>query len=410
MKDFTSKTQESLLSKSLEEIAREGARRMLEIVLKVEISDFIEQHDMIRDPQGHRQITRNGYHPKRKIMTGIGEIDVQVPRSRDHRKGQSKPVNFQSQIIPPYLRRSGDLDEFIPFLYLKGISTGDFSEVLSQLVGKEVSLSANTVVRLKEEWEKEYEDWSRRDLSDKNYVYWWVDGVYFNVRLEDERSCILVIMGATQDGKKELIAIEDGFRESEISWRNILLKLKQRGLKRGPELAVGDGSLGFWKAMLKEFPETRHQRCWVHRTANVLDKMPKSIQKQAKRQIHDIYLAPSKDEALKAFENFVKLYEAKFPRAVECLLKTKKETLAFYDFPAEHWRHIRSTNPIESTFATVRLRTYKTKGCGSRTTTLTMVFKLAKSAERRWQKLHSSNLIPLVMEGIKFIDGVRHAA
>jgi putative transposase len=410
MKDFTSKTQESLLSKSLEEIAREGARRMLEIVLKVEISDFIEQHDMIRDPQGHRQITRNGYHPKRKIMTGIGEIDVQVPRSRDHRKGQSKPVNFQSQIIPPYLRRSGDLDEFIPFLYLKGISTGDFSEVLSQLVGKEVSLSANTVVRLKEEWEKEYEDWSRRDLSDKNYVYWWVDGVYFNVRLEDERSCILVIMGATQDGKKELIAIEDGFRESEISWRNILLKLKQRGLKRGPKLAVGDGSLGFWKAMLKEFPETRHQRCWVHRTANVLDKMPKSIQKQAKRQIHDIYLAPSKDEALKAFENFVKLYEAKFPRAVECLLKTKKETLAFYDFPAEHWRHIRSTNPIESTFATVRLRTYKTKGCGSRTTTLTMVFKLAKSAERRWQKLHSSNLIPLVMEGIKFIDGVRHAA
>jgi putative transposase len=410
MKDFTSKTQESLLSKSLEEIAREGARRMLEIVLKVEISDFIEQHDMIRDPQGHRQITRNGYHPKRKIMTGIGEIDVQVPRSRDHRKGQSKPVNFQSKIIPPYLRRSGDLDEFIPFLYLKGISTGDFSEVLSQLVGKEVSLSANTVVRLKEEWEKEYEDWSRRDLSDKNYVYWWVDGVYFNVRLEDERSCILVIMGATQDGKKELIAIEDGFRESEISWRNILLKLKQRGLKRGPKLAVGDGSLGFWKAMLKEFPETRHQRCWVHRTANVLDKMPKSIQKQAKRQIHDIYLAPSKDEALKAFENFVKLYEAKFPRAVECLLKTKKETLAFYDFPAEHWRHIRSTNPIESTFATVRLRTYKTKGCGSRTTTLTMVFKLAKSAERRWQKLHSSNLIPLVMEGIKFIDGVRHAA
>lgn len=410
MQDFTSKPKESLLSKSLEEIAREGARRMLEIALESEITDFIEQYDMIRDPQGRRQITRNGYHPRRKVATGIGEIEVRVSRSRDHRQGHSDDICYQSKIIPPYLRRSRDLDEFIPFLYLKGISTGDFSEVLSQLMGTDVSLSPGTVVRLKEQWEEEYNQWSNCDLSDKKFAYWWVDGVYFNIRLEEERSCVLIIMGATEEGKKELIAVEDGYRESSISWNSILLNLKSRGLKEGPKLAIGDGALGFWNALSKEFPETKHQRCWVHRTANVLDKMPKSVQEQAKRLIHDIYLAPTKKEALKAFDKFVKLYEAKFPKAVQCLLKTKSETLAFYDFPAEHWRHIRSTNPIESTFATVRLRTHKTKGSGSRIASLTMVFKLVQAAEKRWQKLHSSNLIPLVLEGVKFIDGVRHAA
>ncbi|MCK4816783.1 IS256 family transposase [bacterium] len=410
MQDCTLKTQKSLFSKSLEELAREGARKMIEIALEAEITDFIDSFKAIRDESGRRQLIRNGYHPRRKIVTGIGEIDVRVPRSRDHREGFSDAICYHSKIIPPYLRRSKDLDEFIPFLYLKGISTGDFSEVLSQLVGKDVSLSAGTVVRLKEQWEEEYNRWSGRDLSDKRYVYWWVDGVYFNIRLEEERSCMLIIMGATEDGKKELVAVEDGYRESSISWNNILLNLKSRGLKRGPKLATGDGSLGFWNALSKEFPETRHQRCWVHRTANVLDKMPKSVQKQAKRQIHDIYLAPSKEEALKAFDKFVKLYDAKFPKATQCLLKTKKETLAFYDFPAEHWRHIRSTNPIESTFATVRLRTHKTKGCGSRIASLTMVFKLIQAAEKRWQRLHSSNLIQLVLNGVKFIDGVQHAA
>ena len=410
MKDFTLKNQESLLSKSLEEIAREGARKMLEVALESEITDFIDRYDSIRDGKGCRQITRNGYHPRRKIVTGIGEIDIRVPRSRDHRDRFSSHISYQSKIIPPYLRRSKDMDEFIPFLYLKGISTGDFSEVLSQLTGNDVSLSPGTVVRLKEQWEEEYTRWSKRDLSDKRYVYWWVDGVYFNIRLEEERSCMLIIMGATADGKKELIAVEDGYRESSISWNNILLNLKNRGLKGGPKLATGDGSLGFWNALSKEYPQTKHQRCWVHRTANVLDKMPKSVQKQAKRQIHDIYLAPTKEEALKGFDKFVKLYEAKFPKAVQCLLKTKKETLAFYDFPAEHWRHIRSTNPIESTFATVRLRTHKTKGCGSRMASLTMVFKLVQAAEKRWQKLHSSNLIQMVLNDVKFIDGVQHAA
>ncbi len=410
MKDFTLKRTESLLSKSLEELAREGARKMLEIALEAEITDFIDQYDMIRDSMGRRQITRNGYHPRRKVATGIGEIQVRVGRSRDHREGYSSHICYQSKIIPPYLRRSRDLDEFIPFLYLKGISTGDFSEVLSQLMGKDVSLSPGTVVRLKEQWVEDYNRWSKRDLSDKRYVYWWVDGVYFNIRLEEERSCMLMIMGATEEGKKELIAVEDGYRESSISWSNILLGLKRRGLKGGPKLATGDGALGFWNALSKEFPKTKHQRCWVHRTANVLDKMHKSIQKQAKRHIHDIYLAPTKEEALKEFDEFVKLYEAKYPKAVQCLLKTKKETLAFYDFPAEHWRHIRSTNPIESTFATVRLRTNKTKGCGSRIATLTMVFKLVQAAEKRWQKLHSSNLIQLVLNEVKFIDGVHHAA
>ena len=410
MKDFTLKNQESLLSKSLEEIAREGARKMLEVALESEITDFIDRYDSIRDGKGCRQITRNGYHPRRKIVTGIGEIDIRVPRSRDHRDRFPSHISYQSKIIPPYLRRSKDMDEFIPFLYLKGISTGDFSEVLSQLTGNDVSLSPGTVVRLKEQWEEEYTRWSKRDLSDKRYVYWWVDGVYFNIRLEEERSCMLIIMGATADGKKELIAVEDGYRESSISWNNILLNLKNRGLKGGPKLATGDGSLGFWNALSKEYPQTKHQRCWVHRTANVLDKMPKSVQKQAKRQIHDIYLAPTKEEALKGFDKFVKLYEAKFPKAVQCLLKTKKETLAFYDFPAEHWRHIRSTNPIESTFATVRLRTHKTKGCGSRMASLTMVFKLVQAAEKRWQKLHSSNLIQMVLNDVKFIDGVQHAA
>lgn len=410
MRDCTLKPQESLLSKSLEELAREGAREMLKVALEAEITDFIGQYDGLRDQSDHRQITRNGYHSSRKIVTGIGEIDVRVPRSRDNREVFSNKICYHSKIIPPYLRRSKDLDEFIPFLYLKGISTGDFSDVLSQLMGKEVSLSPATVVRLKEQWQEEYNRWSGRDLSDKRYVYWWVDGVYFNIRLEEERSCMLIIMGATEDGRKELIAVEDGYRESSISWNNILLDLKSRGLKEGPKLATGDGSLGFWNALSQEFPETKHQRCWVHRTANVLDKMPKSIQKQAKRQIHDIYLAPTKQEALRAFDKFVKLYEAKFPKAVQCLLKTKTETLAFYDFPAEHWRHIRSTNPIESTFATVRLRTHKTKGCGSRITSLIMVFKLVQAAEKRWQRLHSSNLIQLVLNGIKFIDGVQHAA
>lgn len=421
MNNFNLKFEKSLplnfFEKSITEIAREGAKTMLKIALDAEIIEYIDSHSDELTVEGLQRIVRNGYHKERLLQTGVGTLKVRVPRSRDRSqekggvcKGKSDPKVFESRIVPRYLRRTQEINELIPLLYLKGISSGDFSEVLSQLLDQEVSLSSNTVCRLKAEWVEEYEAWSCSDLSGKSYVYWWVDGVYFNTRLEEEKSCILVIIGTTQEGRKELVAIESGFRESEIGWKDILLSLKARGLEEGPKLAIGDGALGFWKALTEIFPETRQQRCWVHRLRNVLDKLPKSLQKQAKRHIHAIYLAPTRKEAEKAFDKFVTLYESKYPKAVECLLKTKAETLAFYDFPAEHWRHIRSTNPIESTFATVRLRTYKTRGCCSRESILTMVFKLVQAAQKRWQRIRGHNIIPLVLEGSKFIDGVRHAA
>ena len=289
---------------------------------------------------------------------------------------------------------------------MRGISTNDFSEVLSSLLGSEVSLSAASVVRLKESWHQEFSDWNKRDLSDKKYVYWWVDGVYFNVRLENERGCILVIIGATETGEKELLAVHSGYQESEISWLEVLRDLKSRGLSSAPKLVTGDGALGFWKAMTQEYPEARGQRCWVHKTANVLDKMPKKYQPSAKQKIHEIYLAASKTDALKAFDKFVSTYQAKYSKAVECLIKDKETTLSFYDFPAEHWQHIRSTNPIESTFATVRLRTHKTKGSGSLRDATAMVFKLSLAAQKRWRRLRGHKKIPLVMAGKKFKDGL----
>ena len=410
MRDFTLKRSESLLTKSLEEIAREGAHKMLKTALEAEVSEFIENYVNLKDSKGRRLITRNGYHNSRDIVTGIGNLQVRVPRSRDLRNDSESPIVFNSTIVPKYLRRAEKIEDLIPFLYLKGISSSHFSEVLSKLSGDEISLSSNTALRLTDQWEQEHEEWSKRDLSEKEYIYWWVDGVYFNVRKEKDKSCILVIIGATRDGRKELVAVHDGFRESELSWSGILLSLKNMGLKNGPKLAIGDGFLGFWNAINKHFPDTIHQRCWVHRTANVLEKMPKSIQKQSKRDIYDIYLAPKKEEALKAFDKFVKTYEAKYPKATECILKTKEQTLAFFDFPAEHWRHIRSTNPVESTFASVRLRTYKTRACCKRTTIFTMVFKLVQAAEKKWQKLYGYKFIADVLNGVKFIDGVRDAA
>lgn len=410
MRDFTLKEEKNLLDSSMEELLREGARKMLEIAVEAEVLEFVSNFSDMTDPFGRRQITRSGYHNHRKITTCIGDIDVRVPRTRDNRRESDNKIVFKSSIVPRYLRRISRVDEMIPFLYLKGISSGHFSEVLSTLAGHEISISSNTVLRLTEQWQEEYTEWSKRDLSRKKYIYWWVDGIYFNVRCEDDRSCFLVIIGATEEGRKELIYIKDGFRESELSWESIILDLKNMGLKEGPKLATGDGSMGFWKALSKHFPESKHQRCWVHRTANVLEKMPKSIQIQAKRDIHEIYLAPGKEEALKAFDKFVTLYGAKYPNAVKCLLKTKNETLAFYDFPAEHWQHIRSTNPIESTFASVRLRTYKTRGCCKRETIFAMVFKLVQAAENNWQRLRGYNLIPLVLEGVKFVNGVQHAA
>jgi len=346
---------------------------------------------------------RNGYLPQRTIQTGIGDIAVKAPRVRD-RGGK---LRFGSAILPPYLRRTKTIEELLPWLYLKGISTGGFSEALASLLGRDApGLSASTISRLKTIWQEEHARWERRSLAGNQYVYLWVDGIHFGVRLEEANQCILVVMGATPEGKKELIALADGFRESEQSWKEVLLDVKARGLKIDPKLAVGDGALGFWKALPQVYGATREQRCWVHKTANVLNKLPKHLQAKAKSDLHQIWMASTRDEAHNAFDSFVKRYEPKYEKATECLAKDKDALLAFYDFPAEHWIHLRTTNPIESTFATVRLRTAKTRGCGSRPGILSMVFKLAKSAETRWRALRGSELIAKVITGIQFKDGV----
>ena len=392
---------------ALEQIAREGARRMLAMALENEITEFIQKHKSLVDENGKQVVVRNGYHDDREIVTGLGPVSIRQPRLDDRKIGKySNDERFSSKILPRYLRRIPSIDNLIPVLYLKGISTNDFPKALSSILGEGVKgLSAANIVRLKQGWENEYREWSRRDLSDKKYVYFWVDGIYFNVRLDSERSCILVIMGADEDGNKELIAVSDGYRESKTAWRELLLNLKGRGLEMGPNLAVGDGALGFWAALEEIYPKTKKQRCRVHKTANILDKMPKSIQSKAKSKIHDMYMAETKESALKAFDHFVESFGSKYPRAVECLEKDKNDLFTFYDFPGVHWIHIRTTNPVESTFATVRNRTKRTKGSGSRTATLTMVYKLSLEAGKTWKKLKGHKLLPLVLREAKFIDG-----
>ena len=405
-RDYLEKQVKEESKSALELIIREGACRMLQVAIENEIGEYIERFKGAKDIRGRRLVVRNGSLPEREIVTGIGLLEVKQPRIHDKREGEA----FTSTILPRYIRRVPSIDALIPALYLKGISTGDFSKVLESILGKNATgLSATNIVRLKKLWEQDYEDWAGRDLSHKRYVYFWADGIYFNVRLgdvENKRQCILVIMGTLEDGKKELVSILDGYRESKQAWQEMLRDLKQRGLKECPKLAVGDGGLGFWAALREEFPETIEQRCWVHKTANVLDKMPKSIQPRAKVHICDMYMAPTRDEAFRAYDYFLSHYRAKYEKACECLRKDKESLFAFYDFPAEHWRHIRSTNPIESTFATVRLRTKRTKGCGSRLATLTMVFKLAMEAEKTWQRIRGQNLICKVIEGIRFVDGL----
>jgi putative transposase len=391
----------------LTEVLRQGAQQLLAQAIEAEVADWIDHHRHCLDEQGHRQVVRNGYLPARTLTTGVGPVEVKQPRVHD-RRATDQREKFSSAILPPYLRKTKSVEELIPWLYLKGISTGDFSEALAALLGPQAKgLSASTVTRLKGIWEQEYQDWSKRSLAGKHYVYVWADGVYFNIRLEGGRQCILVLMGATADGKKELIAIQDGQRESEQSWKELLLDVQARGLTLDPKLAIGDGALGFWKAVRQVWPEVREQRCWVHKTANVLDKLPTSVQPKAKGMLHAIYLAPSRAEAEKAFELFLRTYEAKYPKATECLAKDRNELLAFYDFPAEHWLHLRTTNVIESVFATVRLRTEKTKGTGTRQACLTMVFKLMESASRRWRALNGSPLLADVIKGVVFVDGVK---
>jgi putative transposase len=391
----------------LTEILRDGARRMLAEAIEAEVATSIDAHAHLKDPSGRRQVVRNGHLPDRTIPTGIGAIAVKQPRVHDRRPPEQRE-KFTSAVLPPYLRRTKSLEELIPWLYLKGLSTGDFSEALRAILGPDApNLSATTLTRLKAVWEQDHEAWSKRSLAGQHYVSVWADGVHFNIRLEEGRQCILVLMGATADGKKELIAIADGSRESEQSWKELLLDCQARGLEIEPSLAIGDGALGFWKAMRQVWDTTKEQRCWVHKTANVLDKLPKGSQPKAKRMLHEIDQAESRAKAEKAFDLFVKTYEAKYPKATECLVKDQEVLLTFYDFPAEHWVHIRTTNPIESVFATVRLRHDKTKGSGSRVACLTMVYKLMESASKKWRALNGSTLLPEVVKGTVFVDGVR---
>jgi len=395
----------------IDDILREGARRALQVAIEQEVEEYIQRHADQVDAAGHRLVVRNGHHPARNLQTGNGTIAVRQPRVNDQRIDEhGQRMHFTSKILPPYLRKTKAIAELVPWLYLKGISTSDFPEALACLGHDGSGLSPTSVVRMKELWEGEYANFSRRSLAGKRYVYVWADGIYFNVRLNDDRPCVLVLMGATEDGTKELIAMNDGQRESEQSWLELLLDVKSRGLVAAPKLATGDGALGFWKALRQVYPGTRPQRCWVHKTVNVLDKLPRSQHVWAKAMLHEIWMAASKDAALKAMGRFAATFQAKYPKAVECLLKDQEELLAFYDFPAEHWPHLRTSNPIESTFATVRLRTNKTKGAGSRTACLAMAFKLVESAQNHWRKLNGSTLLPELIAGVIFQDGVKLAA
>ena len=397
----------SELRTALDELVRQGARRMLQEALELEVSEYLTMMAHRRGEDGRREVVRNGHLPERDLITGAGPLPIRQPRVRD-RKAKAR---FTSRILPPFLRRVPSVDALIPVLYLKGISTGDFSEALEAILGPQAAgLSATNIVRLKEGWKTEYEAWAARDLSTKSYVYWWADGIYFNVRLDPERPCLLVLMGALEDGTKELVAVWDGIRESKASWLEVLRDFKARGLTEALKLAIGDGALGFWAALEEEYAKVREQRCWVHKTANVLDKLPQSVQPYAKKLIQEIYLAPTKEKALEAYRRFLSEYEAKYPKATDCLRKDEDVLFTFYDFPAEHWMHIRTTNPIESAFATVRHRTRQTKGCGSRLATLMMVFKLAMQAERHWRKLNSAQLLAHVIRGVVFTDGVMDKA
>jgi transposase-like protein len=396
---------------AIDDILRDGARRALQAAIEREVEEYIERNKACVDDQGHRLVVRNGHHPARQILSGNGPIQVQQPRVNDKRlDADGNRIRFTSKILPPYLRKTKVVEELVPWLYLKGISTGDFPEALACLGHDGSGLSPTTIVRLKEIWQEEFKDFSRRSLEGKKYVYLWADGIYFNIRLSDDRPCVLVLMGALADGTKELIAMVDGERESEQSWLTLLIDAKSRGMVDAPKLATGDGALGFWKAIRQVFPATRTQRCWVHKTVNVLDKLPRGQQVSAKDMLHQIWMSATKEDATKAMDRFIATYQAKYPKAVECLTKDKDQLLAFYDFPAEHWAHLRTSNPIESTFATVRLRTSKTKGAGSRTACLAMAFKLVQSAQNHWRKLNGSELLPAVVAGVIFKDGTKIAA
>ena len=399
------KTPEATKTDPLTDLLRAGAQQLIANAVEAELLELLGQYTDSKDEQGRQVIVRNGYLPAREIQTGIGSVKVKVPKVRD-RSGSG--ICFHSSLLPPYLRRTKSMEELLPWLYLKGLSTGDFQEALAALLGKDAKgLSAGTISRLKDGWRADLTKWQQQKLDKKRYVYFWADGVYFNIRGDEARQYILVIVGVDEHGHKEFVAIEDGYRESEQSWLEVLNSLKQRGLQIGPKLAIGDGALGFWKALSKAYGETRHQRCWVHKTANVLNKLPKGAQAKAKSALHQIWMAATREDAYKAFDSFLNTYRDKYPKATGCLEKDRETLLAFYDFPAPHWQHIRTSNPIESTFATVRLRTNKTRGCVSRQTILSMVFQLGQSAQKRWRRLRGFKHLADVIRGVKFENGVR---
>jgi putative transposase len=397
----------------LTEILRQGARTLLTQAVEAEVADFLAKHADLKIEDGRQRIVRHGHLPEREVMTGIGPVAFRQPRVRDREAAAGDPgrIRFTPAILPPYLRRSKSIETLLPILYLKGISTGDFSEALAALLGKDApGLSPTAIARLKDGWLDEYEAWQKRDLSAKRYVYVWADGIYLQARLEDEKQCILVLIGATPEGRKELVGFTDGARESAQDWRELLLDLKRRGLDVRPELAIADGALGFWKAAGEIWPTTREQRCWVHKTANVLAKLPKSQQPKAKRALQEIWMAETKADAEAAFDAFIESYQVKYEKAAECLNKDRDVLLTFYDFPAEHWKHLRTTNPIESTFATVRHRTVRSKGCLSNRTALAMVFKLFEAAQKSWRRLDGHNQLPKLILGVKFADGLEVVA
>ena len=393
----------------LTDLLRAGAQELLATAVRAEVSEFIKGHAHLLDDEGRQRLVRHGFLPEREVMTGIGKVAVQVPRVRDRgASADGAKIQFSSSFVPPYLRKAKSVEELLPWLYLKGISTGDFSEALASLVGPDADgLSASTITRLKSTWWDEYEAWRKRDLTGKRYVYIWADGFYFNPRLDDDRQCMLVIIGADEYGNKDVLGIMDGFRENADSWRDLLGSLKKRGLTIAPDLACGDGAMGFWTALRDVFPTTKEQRCWVHKMANITGAMPKPMHEKAKAGLQDIWMAETKKEAIVAFDLFVDTYGVKYERAVKKLIKDRDVLLTFYDFPAEHWKHIRTTNPIESVFATVRNRTRKTKGCLSRKTALAMVFKLMMSAKKKWRKLSGTNRLPEVIQGVEFKDGIK---
>jgi putative transposase len=391
----------------LDEIARRGAQRMLEAALEVEVEQYVSQLREHRDERGRALVVRNGRAQERTVTVGSGTMKVRAPRVNDKRVVDGERQRFASKVLPPYLRRSKNVSELLPLLYLRGLSTGDFREALPVLLGEDAAgLSPSSITRLVGIWQDEYQAWKKRSLADRDYVYAWADGVHFGVRLEDERLCALVMIGARPDGTKEVIAVEDGYRESKDSWQDLLRDLKKRGM-RAPRVATGDGALGFWAAMRDVWPTTREERCWVHKIANVLDKLPKGLQPKAKGKLHEAMNAPTRAACDKAIDDFVEAYEAKYPKAASSLLDGRDKLVTHFDFPAEHWQHLRTTNPIESTFATVKLRQRVTKGAGSRAAGLAMAFKLLLAAERTWRRLNGQALLPLVAAGVAFRDGVR---